>query len=134
MHISSVCACVCVCVCVCVCACVVCASVCVCSQLALVRPRVLVRVRDNRVLIIAYSYSVNRCTLVNMAWRRNEIAVKCLESKDKGKINRVNVKHVLGDLSCATEGSEFVVKFGSRRYRATIIDLLVQKEQGHPRG
>ena len=59
-----------------------------------------------------------------MARRRNEIAVKWLESKDKGKINRVNVKHVLGDLSCAAEGSEVVVKFGSRRYRATIIDLL----------
>ena len=59
-----------------------------------------------------------------MTRRRNEIAVKWLESKDKGKINRVNVKHVLGDLSCAAEGSEVVVKFGSRRYRATIIDLL----------
>ena len=59
-----------------------------------------------------------------MARRRNEIAVKWLESKDKGKINRVNVKHVLGDLSYAVEGSEVVVKFGSRQYRATIIDLL----------
>ena len=64
------------------------------------------------------------CTLVNIARRRNEIAVKWLESKDKGKINRVNVKHVLGDLSCAAEGSEVLVEFGSRRFRATIIDLL----------
>ena len=47
-----------------------------------------------------------------------------LESKDKGKINHVNVKHVLGDLSCAAEGTEVVVKFGSRHYRATIIDFL----------
>ena len=62
--------------------------------------------------------------LVNMAWRRNKIAVKWLESKDKGKINRVNVKHILGDLICAAEGSEVVVKFSSRCYGATIIDIL----------
>ena len=53
-----------------------------------------------------------------MARRRNEIAV------GKGQINRVNVKHILGDLDSAVEGTEFCVKFGSRRYRAKIIDLL----------
>ena len=58
-----------------------------------------------------------------MARRRNEIA-EWLESKNKGKINCVNVKHVLGDLSCTAEGTEVAVKIGSRRYRATIIDLL----------
>lgn len=59
-----------------------------------------------------------------MAWRRNEIAVEWLEFKDKGKINCMSVKHVLGDVSRAVEGTKVVVKFGSRRYRATIIDLL----------
>ena len=53
-----------------------------------------------------------------MARRRNEIAV------DKGQINRVNVKHILGDLDSAVEGTEVCVKFGSSRYRAKIIDLL----------
>ena len=50
-----------------------------------------------------------------MARRRNEIAVEWLESKDKGIVNRVNVKHVLGDLSSAAEGTEVLVQFGSRR-------------------
>ena len=40
-----------------------------------------------------------------MARRRNEIAV------DKGQINRVNVKHILGDLDSAVEGTEVCVKF-----------------------
>lgn len=41
-------------------------------------------------------------TFVKMARRRNKIAVESrLEYKDKEQINRVNVKHVLGDLSCA---------------------------------
>ena len=47
-----------------------------------------------------------------------------LESKDKGQINRVNVKHILGDFNSAMEGTEVCVKFSSRRYRAKIIDLL----------
>ena len=55
---------------------------------------------------------------VRLAQRRNEIAV------DKGQINRVNVKHILGDHDSAVEGTEVCVKFGSRRYRAKIIDLL----------
>ena len=44
-----------------------------------------------------------------------------LKSKDKGQIK---VKHVLGDLRHAAEGTEVVVKFSSRCYRATIIDIL----------
>ena len=47
-----------------------------------------------------------------------------LESKDKGLINCVNIKHVLGDLSSAAEGTEVLVKFSSHRYWATIPDLL----------
>ena len=82
-----------------------------------------------RVLLHTYTcvigYSVNPIVYIcKMAWRRNAIAVEWLESKDKGKTNRVNVKRVLGDLSCATEGTEVVVKFDSCHYRVTIINFL----------
>ena len=63
-------------------------------------------------------------TFVKMARRRNEIAVEWLESKDKGQINRVNIKHILGDLCFAAEGTEVIVKLSSCRYQVVIIDLL----------
>ena len=59
-----------------------------------------------------------------MARRRNEIEVKWLESKDEGMIHRVNVKHILGDLAQTKQEDEIVVKLGSRRYRATVVDML----------
>ena len=73
-----------------------------------------------------------------MARRRSEIVVERLKSKEKGQINGLNVKHVLVDLSRAVEGTAVVVKFGSRRYPATMwltrveIPIEAQKEQGHP--
>ena len=45
-------------------------------------------------------------------------------SKDKGKINRVDATHVLGDLNSAVEGIDVCVKFCSHCYRAKIIHLL----------
>ena len=59
-----------------------------------------------------------------MPRKANEIAVKWLELKDAGKINRVNVKHVLGQHGEIAEGREIVVKRNTRRYRCTVIDLL----------
>ena len=59
-----------------------------------------------------------------MARRRNEICVEWLESKDKGKTNRVNIKHVIGDLGDLEKGSVVTVKFNSRRYQAKVVDLL----------
>ena len=53
-----------------------------------------------------------------MARKRSEIVVG--RPKEKGQINGLNVKHVLGDLSRAVEGTAVVVKFGSRRYPATM--------------
>ena len=50
-----------------------------------------------------------KSTLVRWLWLgggQNKIAVEWLESKDKGKINRVNVKHILGDPSCAMEAQK----------------------------
>ena len=41
--------------------------------------------------------------------RRKKNAVERLESKGKGQINLINVKHVLGDLSCAAEGTKVVM-------------------------
>ena len=41
-----------------------------------------------------------------MAHKRNEIAVEWLESKDKGIVNRVNVKHVVGDLGNTSKGAD----------------------------
>ena len=54
----------------------------------------------------------------------NEVAVEWLESKDAGKRHHMNVKHIIGQLQEVTVGGEVVVKLGSRRYRATVVDLL----------
>ena len=59
-----------------------------------------------------------------MPRKANEIAVKWLESRDTGKTNRVNVKHIVGQLSEIVVGTEVVVRFNSKQYRATVDDLL----------
>ena len=68
------------------------------------------------------TYSDYVCSSANGSEKKRNV-VERLHSKYKGQINRLNVKHVLGNLSRAIEGTE-VVKFGSRRYRAMIIDIL----------
>ena len=76
---------------------------------------------------------------VKMARRRNEIAVVWLEFKDKGQMNRMNVKHVLGALSCAMEGTHrrnevrFPLLSGDDHYLTGVATPKeAQKEQGHP--
>ena len=59
-----------------------------------------------------------------MPRKANEILVRWLESKDVGKTNRVNVKHVVGSLEGIEIGKEVVVKLNARRYRSTVMDLL----------
>lgn len=59
-----------------------------------------------------------------MQRKANEIPEKWLELKDAGKINRVNVKYVIGQREEITTGKEVVVKLTTRRYRCTVIDLL----------
>ena len=90
-----------------------------------------------------YTHTVNTCRSANvttferankticlhtlrseMPRKANEFAVKWLESKDAGKINRVNVKHILGHCGEIAEGREVVVKLNLRRYRCTVIELL----------
>ncbi len=48
-----------------------------------------------------------------MARARNETSVKWPESKDKRKTNRVNVKHVIGDLGEVEKDSVVTVRFPS---------------------
>ena len=59
-----------------------------------------------------------------MPRKANEIAVEWLESKDAGKRNRVNVKHIIGKLQEVAVRGEVVVKLSSQRYRVTVVDLL----------
>ena len=47
-----------------------------------------------------------------------------LESKDKGKTNCVNIKHVIGDLGDLEKGSVVTVKFNSYHYQAKVVNLL----------
>ena len=56
-----------------------------------------------------------------MARRRNKIIVEWLDSKDKGTMNHVNVKHVIGDIN---KDSVVTVKLNSRHYQAKVVDLL----------
>ena len=51
------------------------------------------------------------------------------ESKDKRKTNRVNVKHVIGDLGEVEKDSVITVGFNSRRYQARVVDQLDWKPQ-----
>ena len=62
-----------------------------------------------------------------MARGRNEICVEWLESKDKGKTNQVNVKHVIGDLGEVEKDSVVTLRFNSHRYQARVVDLLDPK-------
>ena len=59
-----------------------------------------------------------------MPRKANEIAVEWLESKDAGKRNRVDIKHIIGKLQHVAVGGEVVIKLSLRRYWATVVDLL----------
>ena len=59
-----------------------------------------------------------------MVQARNEICMEWLESIDKGKTNRVNVKHVIGDLEEVEKDSVITVRFNSCCYQARVVDLL----------
>ena len=45
-----------------------------------------------------------------MPRKTNEIALEWLESKDAGKRNRVDIKHIIGKLQHVAVGGEVVVK------------------------
>ena len=59
-----------------------------------------------------------------MLRKANEIVVKWLELKDVGKINCVNVKHILGQRREIAKGRDVIVKLNTRHYRCTVINLL----------
>jgi hypothetical protein len=48
-----------------------------------------------------------------MARKRNEIAMEWLKSKDKERINRVNVKHIIKEHQNTLKGAEVIVKLNS---------------------
>lgn len=48
-----------------------------------------------------------------MARKWNSIDVEQLESKDKGNINHVNVKHMMRDQRNTSEGVKVVIKLNS---------------------
>ena len=54
----------------------------------------------------------------------NLIAVKWLELKDAGQTNRINVKHVIGQLTEIAVGAEVVARFNAKRYRGRVANLL----------
>ena len=58
-----------------------------------------------------------------MPCKANEIAVKWIESKDAGKTNSVNVKHIIGQLEDIAVRAEVTVRFNAKHYRATVADL-----------
>ena len=78
-----------------------------------------------------------------MPRKANEISVKWIDSKDAGKTNHVNVKHVIGPREEIVIGKEVVVKLNTRRYRGTLVSLLdwacpkkketAQRQQSHGR-
>ena len=59
-----------------------------------------------------------------MAREKNEVLVEWLEPKDAGELNRVNVKHIVGDTGSIAVGETVLVKFYSRCYQAIVVDLL----------
>ena len=59
-----------------------------------------------------------------MPRKAKEISVKWLESKDDGKRNHVNVKHISCELSEIAVRKEVAVRLNACRYRETVVDLL----------
>ena len=59
-----------------------------------------------------------------MPCKPNEIAVIWLELNGAGKINRVNVKHIIGQLAKIMVGAEVVVRFNAKCYRGNVANLL----------
>ena len=50
--------------------------------------------------------------------------MKWLESKDAGKTDHINIKHIVGQLAEIVVGAEVVVRFNAKCYRGTATDLL----------
>jgi uncharacterized OB-fold protein len=65
-----------------------------------------------------------------MASRKNKVQVEWLNSKDKGKVNAANVKHIVEDRAEIQPGAVLTVKLSGRKYKAIVKDLLLwQKSQ-----
>lgn len=62
--------------------------------------------------------------LQKVSRKANEISVEWLELKDAGKIHRVNVKHIICQLSEIAVGKQVIVRLNTHQYRAKVADLL----------
>ena len=62
---------------------------------------------------------------------KNRVLVESLESKDAGKRNCVNIKHVVRDTENIMIGGIVIVKFNSRRCKVKVIDLLSWAKKRH---
>ena len=68
---------------------------------------------------------ISEYELLKMPRKAKEISVEWLESKDAGKRNHVNVKHISCELSEIAVGKEVAVRLNACRYRATVVDLFL---------
>ena len=75
-------------------------------------------------LILICRLTISRCELRKMPWKAIDISVKCLESKDTGKANHVNVTHIVCELSVIAVGKEVVIRLNACCFRETVVDLL----------
>ena len=78
----------------------------------------------NTFLLIICRLKISEYELRKMPRKANEISVEWLESKDAGKRNHVNVKHISCELSEIAVGKEVAVRLNACLYRATVVALL----------
>ena len=70
----------------------------------------------NTFLLIICRLKISEYELRKMPRKANEISVEWLESKDPGKRNHVNVKHISCELSEIAVGKEVAVRLNACRY------------------
>ena len=75
-------------------------------------------------ILLICRLEISEYELRKMPRKANEISVEWLESKDAGRRNHVNIKHISCELSEIAVGKEVAVRLNACRYRATVVDLL----------
>ena len=74
-------------------------------------------------------FDTDRCWTKNVSLRMacNLIEVEWLDLKDRGNVNKVNIKHVVTDKVEVNVNAVIRVKFGTRTYTAKVVSLLLWK-------
>ena len=70
----------------------------------------------NTFLLIICRLKISEYELRKMPRKANEISVEWLESKDAGKRNYANIKHISCELSEIAVGKEVAVRLNACRY------------------